>query len=135
MKKLVVVALALALFGATVTAQDVTVEPTETVAPTEVATVEVTVEPPVEPAPDPEEDRMGEYFRNALSFLLGLVGGGTLVLVAVGRLKEDKSALDAIEWLGKSVPVEALQELNKFGHAARDAGDVLVKVTDGLPNE
>lgn len=75
---------------------------------------------------------------NLGEFLLGVVSGGTGVLIAafglVGRLKNDKAALDAIEWLGRSVPVEALDKLNELGRNLRDAGEVLDRVTDGLPN-
>lgn len=95
-------------------------------APTAIATPEPT------PTPTPES---GFDLRE---FLIGALVGGASVLAAVfgiiGRLKNDVAALNAIEWLGKSIPVEALDKLNELGKNLRDAGEVLDKVTDGAPN-
>ena len=76
---------------------------------------------------------------DVLTFVVGLVSGAAGVLAGmfgmVGRLKNDKAALDAIEWLGRSIPVEALDKLNKLGQTMQDTGVVLEMVTDGLPND
>ncbi len=121
---LVIVMLLLALSGPTF-AQDATSEPT--------APAEVTPEPPVIVVPAPAEG------FNFWQFLSGVATGvlTTLatVLGLVGRLKNDTAALNSIEWLGKSVPADVLLKLNKVGTGLVDAGEVVVKVTDGLPNE
>lgn len=87
----------------------------------------------VQPAPDSAPLSTG-VLSYILIFFSGAVAGVTAVLAAVGRLKNDTAALNAIEWLGKSIPADALTELNKLGAALRDAGDVVGKVTDGQPN-
>lgn len=66
-------------------------------------------------------------FAGAMGALIGVFG-------IIGRIKNDKAALDAIEWLGKSVPADVVVQLNDLGKALRDAGEVLDKVTDGKPN-
>jgi len=127
---LTVLLLTVLLIAVPAIAQDeATPEVTETAAPNvEPAPV---VEPPA-PTPAPEPG------FNLRDFLLGVLTGGATTLAAIfgiiGRLKNDKAALDAIEWLGKSIPIEALRELNRLGHNARDAGEVIDRVTDGLPN-
>lgn len=110
--------------------------------PTLVATVqpptaEVPVEEPVEePAPPIEDEEQAGF--NLISFLSGALAGTLATLGGIfgiiGRLKNDTAALNAIEWLGKSIPVDALTQLNELGRNLRDAGEVLDKVTDGLPN-
>lgn len=111
-------------------AQESTDEPTPT--------PEVTAAPTVEVTPAPEQPPVQQPGFDLREFLLGVVTGGATVLAGVfgviGRLKNDKPALDAIEWLGKSIPVEALDKLNELGRNMRDTGDVLVTVTDKQPN-
>ncbi len=95
----------------------------------------------VDPLPSPPPNT-GEGTPGALAGLLNFVTGALVGAAAslaglfalVGRLKSDKAALDAIEWLGKSIPVDALDKLNEMGRNLRDAGEVLDKVTDGQPN-
>lgn len=124
--------LALLLPFSAAIAQDVTDEPLLTNTPA------VTEAPTLEPTPAPEPTPTPESGFNLREFLTGALAGVATTLAAVfgiiGRLKNDKAALDAIEWLGKSIPVEALRELNRLGQNARDAGDVIDRVTDGLPN-
>ena len=101
------------------------------------------------PTPDPsplpqggEESPAEQPGFNLLEFLSGALVGVVSTLAAVfgivGRLKNDKATLDAIEWLGKSIPIDAmdtwLDKLNEMGRNLRDAGEVIDKVTDGLPN-
>lgn len=117
--------LALALIMPTVVmAQDMTVEPTPVETP-------VPEQPPVE-----EPDAPG---FNLFTFLGGVAVGTLTALGAVfgliGRLKNDLAAMNAIEWAGKNIPVEGLVEvINAMGRNMRDAGEVIDKVTDGLPN-
>lgn len=119
----VVLLFALLFTGSLALAQEVTAEPTAEATPT-----------PLPPVETPTED--GFDLRE---FLSGIAVGAITALAAVfgivGRLKNDKPALDAIEWLGRSVPADVLLKLNQLGSGARDAGEVLVKVTDGKPNE
>lgn len=101
-------------------------------------TLEATAAPTVEFTPAPEQPPVQQPGFDLREFLLGVVTGGATVLAGVfgviGRLKNDKAALDAIEWLGKSIPVEALDKLNLLGRNLQDAGEVLNKVTDNQPN-
>lgn len=98
---------------------------------------------PAAETPTPLPDDSGEVVPapgfNLAEFLAGLVAGATGALIGVfgivGRIKNDKAALDAIEWLGKSIPVDALDRLNELGKAMRDAGEVIDRVTDGEPND
>lgn len=143
----VILLLALLLVGMTARAQDVplatnTVEVIETLAATEpAATAEPTVVPSPVPTPvvePPAPTPTPEPGFNLREFLIGALAGVATSLAAVfgiiGRLKNDKPALDAIEWLGRSIPVEALDKLNELGRNLRDAGEVLDKVSDKLPN-
>ena len=79
------------------------------------------------------------FIERAVTFLTGAVAGGAGVLIAVfgtiGRFKNDQATLNMIEWLGKSIPPEALDKLNEIGRNMRDAGDVIDRVTDGEPND
>lgn len=124
-------------FSATI-AQDVTDEPvvTETPAATEAPTV--APEPTTMPDPEPEPIPTPEPGFSLSNFLTGVLTGASVVLASIfgliGRMKNDKAALDAIEWLGKSVPIEALDKLGALGRNMRDAGEVIDKVTDGQPN-
>lgn len=117
-----------------VIAQDETPAVTDepTLVPTAVPEPTLVVTPAPEPTPAPES---GFDLRE---FLIGALVGTATTLAAVfgmvGRLKNDVAALNAIEWLGKSIPVEALDKLNHLGQSLRDAGEVLDKVTDGKPN-
>lgn len=135
------------LLGGSAVAQDevVTLEPTAfeivTSVPVEGPVIVSTAEAPVDEAPPivvierPPAEQSGFKIGE---FLLGLASGAFVALAGVfglvGRLKNDKTALDAIEWLGKSIPVEALDKLNNLGRTMRDAGEVLDKVTDGQVN-
>lgn len=73
-----------------------------------------------------------------LEFVAGALTGTAVTLGAafglVGRLKHDQAALDAIEWLGRSIPADTLNQLNELAKNLRDAGDVIDRVTDGKPN-
>jgi len=99
-------------------------------------TVEVTPEPTPTPAPEPTPVEMPGF--NLGEFALGLLSGvavtGAAIFGFVGKLKNDKVILDALERLGNSVPADLVLKLNALGGNMRDAGDVLVKVTDGQPN-
>ena len=76
---------------------------------------------------------------NLWTFLGGALTGALTALGAVfgivGRLKNDVAALNAIEWLGKSVPADTLNTINDMAQKMKDAADVMIRVTDGLPNE
>lgn len=102
--------------------------------PTAVATDVVT--PPVEDGPPVVVEQPG---FNVSGFLMGVLAGvaGALATVfgIIGKLKDDTAALNAIEWLGKSIPESALTTLNDLGQKMRDAGEVIDLVTDGKPNE
>lgn len=75
---------------------------------------------------------------DVLEFVTGALTGAVVALGAafglVGRLKNDRAALDAIEWLGKSIPADTLDKINELAKNLRDAGDVIDRVTDGKPN-
>lgn len=126
-KAAIVTALMLIVFAVPVTAQESTGEPPTV--PTDVPAVDVTPETPA-PVEQPN--------FNLRDFLLGIASGALVALVSmfsfIGKLKNDKVVLDALERLGNSVPADLLLKLNDLGGNMRDAGDVLVKVTDGLPN-
>ena len=96
---------------------------------TEPAPVEEPITPPSEPAPF-------NLVHVLVSGIIGAVAGVSGVLAAVGRIKNDKATLDAIEWAGKNIPVEGLLEIiNALGRNMKDAGDVIDKISDGKPND
>lgn len=78
------------------------------------------------------------FVEGLVQFISGIVLGtvATLagVLTLIGRLKNDKATLDAIEWAGKNVPVEVVLAFNELAKRMIDAGMVIDAVTDGLPN-
>lgn len=115
-----------------VIAQDeLTPEVTETASPTiEPAPVE-TPAPEPEPTPQPNFDLI-EFLAGAA---LGAVGTLTAVFGIVGRFKNDTALLNAIEGLTRSIPADTLDKLTDLGRTIRDAGEVLEKITDRLPND
>lgn len=131
MKRLIVSVLLVLSLALPVIAQEET--PTLEFATNTPAPVEVTPEPT--PAPDPVAPVSG---FNLVEFLagaaLGAVGTLTAVFGIVGRFKNDTPLLNAIEGLTKSIPVEYVDKLNQLGRNIRDAGEVLDKITDKLPN-
>lgn len=125
---IVALMIALSLLTPIASAQESTGEPPAL--PTAAPAVDVTPAPDVTPVQQPN--------FNLRDFLLGIASGALVALVSmfgfIGKLKNDKVVLDALERLGNSVPADLLLKLNDLGGNMRDAGDVLVKVTDGLPN-
>jgi hypothetical protein len=87
------------------------------------------------PVPAPDGSAPSGILVYILTFFSGALVGVTAVLSTVGRLKNDAAALNAIEWLGKSVPADVVLKLNLLGKSLQSAGDVVVKVTDGQPND
>lgn len=127
--------LVLLLGAVAVTAQEVTAEPDPVATVTAVVTLSPGTETLEVVIPQPANDATG----GILSVILGAIVGAASVLAGllgiVGRLRNDKAALDAIEWLGKSIPETALEKFNELGRSLGEAGEVLEMVTDGLPNE
>ena len=93
---------------------------------------------PTDDGPPPVVVEQPDGF-NVVEFLTGALVGTAATLATVfgiiGRLKNDQAALDAIEWLGSSIPADALEQINQLGKSLRDAGEVIDRVSDGLPND
>lgn len=107
-------------------------EPVEEVTPP----VVVDVEPPVIEQPPVVIEQPG---FNLTAFLGGIVTGVFVTLGGVfgviGRYRDNTAALNAIEWLGKSAPPDMVKTLNEMSINMMHAAEVLIKITDGLPNE
>lgn len=126
------------LIIAPVMSQDATDEPTVAVvevAPVEEMPVVIDIEPPPSPAPVVIVDsgfNLTSFLGGIITGALGALGG---IFGVIGKQRDNLPALNAIEWLGKSAPPEMVKAVNDMSMRMMHAAEVLMKVTDNLPNE